>query len=84
MPDDWWEGLADRRSSGTDHATFFGEAGGRVVALAAVFRDTEGDDAELVSMWTAPEARRQGIARAMIATAVAWHPNRAPGSSTSG
>jgi GNAT superfamily N-acetyltransferase len=72
MPDDWWDGLATRRSSGTEDATFVAEADGRVVALAGVFRDGERGDAQLVSMWTAPEARRQGIARAMIATAVAW------------
>lgn len=73
MPDDWWEGLAARRSSGTDDATFVAEVDGRVVALAGIFRDGKrDDDAELVSMWTAPEARRQGIARAMIVTATAW------------
>ncbi len=72
MPDDWWDGLATCRSSGTDDATFVAEEDGRVVALAGVFRDGARDDAELVSMWTAPDARRQGIARAMIATAIAW------------
>jgi hypothetical protein len=52
MPDDWWDGLATRRSSGTEDATFVAEANGRVVALAGVFRE-EGDVAQLVSMWTA-------------------------------
>jgi ribosomal protein S18 acetylase RimI-like enzyme len=41
-------------------------------SVGQVFRDRERDDAHLVSMWTAPEARRQGIARAMITTAIAW------------
>jgi GNAT superfamily N-acetyltransferase len=72
MPDELWDEFAARRSSGTEDATLVAEVDGRVVALAGIYRDGTRDDPELVSMWTAPEARRQGIARAMIATATAW------------
>jgi ribosomal protein S18 acetylase RimI-like enzyme len=54
-------------------ATFVATADHRVIGMArGVSHDDISDTAYLFSMWVAPEARRRGIATALIDTVVGW------------
>ncbi|MFN2506044.1 MAG: GNAT family N-acetyltransferase [Acidimicrobiales bacterium] len=70
--DGTWEERAVRRSTGLTEATFVAEVGGRLVGMAGGFVDAAGPWVNLVSMWTAPEARRAGVARALVEAVGGW------------
>jgi GNAT superfamily N-acetyltransferase len=71
--DDVWEEWACRRSEGNAEATFVAEAGDdRLVGLIGCFLDDDRGTAQLVSMWTAPEARRRGVATSLVEAAAIW------------
>lgn len=66
-PESLWRGrLANR-----DAATFLAVDEDRAIGLVAVFFEDVGR-AHLVSMWVSPEARREGIGRALAETVVDW------------
>ncbi len=65
-----WAADAIRWATSSEAASFFAEADGTIIGMAGVFIDAAGG--ELVAMWTAPDARRQGIAQALIATIAQW------------
>ena len=71
-PLEWWDGLAARRCSGLAEGTFVAEADGALVGLAGGFVEDATDTVHLVSMWTAPQARRRGVARALVTSVVGW------------
>ena len=53
--------------------TVFAERAHAVVGLAGGYRETDGSSTvELVSMWVSPDARRAGVARALVAAVVDW------------
>ena len=70
------EAWAERALAGSrsdQRATFFAEADGQVIGLVGGYRATpESSRVELVSMWVAPGARRQGIARRLVEAVVGW------------
>jgi GNAT superfamily N-acetyltransferase len=72
-PDDEWRVRAAAGSSGRDRVTFFAFDGDDVVGLVGGYRS---DDAaagiDLVSMWTAPSARRRGVGRALVDAVIDW------------
>jgi PhnB protein len=77
LPDADWEARARRGAAGDEIATFLavddGEDDAVPVGVVAGLRDSPADPAvELVSMWTAPSARGQGVARRLVAELVAW------------
>jgi ribosomal protein S18 acetylase RimI-like enzyme len=67
-PEHWRERLADDASR-TFLASVAGEDVGLVVG--SVYREAPGS-AGLFGMWVVPEGRGRGIARALVATVVAW------------
>ena len=73
QPDDLWEGRAARQANGHRECCFLAFLDDVAVALVAAFRTPEATPtAELVSMWVAPEARRQGLAKRLVDTVVNW------------
>jgi GNAT superfamily N-acetyltransferase len=53
-------------------ATFVAVVDGRDVGVARGAPDRSGDVRELISMWVAPSARRQGIGAQLIESVAAW------------
>lgn len=68
-----WADRARRGAEGVQTATFFACDADEVVGLVVALRDhPRSRDVELVSMWTAPSARRQGAARALVGAVIEW------------
>ena len=65
-----WASEAARWSSGPAGSTFFAERGNEVVGMAGAH--VAGDACELVAVWTAPEARREGVTRRVVGAIEAW------------
>jgi GNAT superfamily N-acetyltransferase len=73
QPSGDWELAAARRATSDTEATFVAVDGGTWVGLAGAY--VTGDPArsvELVSMWTAPEHRGEGIGRGLVEAVIAW------------
>lgn len=68
-----WAGRAAAGAQGDERATFFAELDGQVVGLVGAYADpsTPGP-VELVSMWTAPAARRTGTGRLLVQAVLEW------------
>jgi GNAT superfamily N-acetyltransferase len=69
---DEWAERARGRAEGNREATFFAYLGDVPVGIVGGFVDGGAAAADLVSMWVAPEARRHGVARALIHAVVDW------------
>ena len=69
--DDWTD-LACRRAAGNREATFFASLGDTPIGIVGGYVHDGSPLVDLVSMWVAPEARRHGVARALIRTVVDW------------
>ena len=69
--DERWAVLADERSAGSDHATFFAMDGDDVVGLVGGHRVDAGT-VHLVSMWTDPAARGRGVGALLVNVVVGW------------
>lgn len=69
-----WDERAIRSACGRDAVTFLAVAPDDcVVGLVTGLRDVESPaTVELVSMWIAPEVRRQGAARALVGAVFLW------------
>lgn len=71
--DEEWAERAAASAQGRDRATWFAERSGRVVGLVGGHRVRPGDaGVELVSMWTAPEARGLGVGRLLVQAVLDW------------
>ena len=70
--DDRWAELAAARSAGRDHTTIFAVVDGVEVGLVGGHRSDDGDEVELVSMWSDPAARGQGVGTALVDAVVEW------------
>lgn len=71
MTDDAWAARAADGASGSERATFFALDGDEVVGLVGGFLEGPGE-MHLVSMWTAPTARRRGVGRRLVAAVLEW------------
>ncbi len=81
MSDEDWRVRAEWAAEGSQSVYFFAEtADGAVVGLVGGYRPA--DEPELVSMWTAPAARGQGVAGALVDAVIDWA--HATGASTLG
>jgi len=69
--DERWAALAEQRSAGPDHATFFAVDGDDAVGLVGGHRIDTGT-VQLVSMWTAPVARGNGVGEMLVGAVVEW------------
>ena len=68
-----WTERAQRGAAGVDRVTFFAVVNDDLVGLVGGFRpDSGGSTVDLVSMWTAPAARRLGVGRALVAAVLQW------------
>lgn len=73
QPDDHWAARARSGARGVDRATFFALMNDQTVGLVGAYRpEADGGVVELVSMWTAPETRRMGVARALVGAVLDW------------
>jgi GNAT superfamily N-acetyltransferase len=77
-PASWWEQGAARSDEGGEQRTFVvTDDDDRWLGLALVRPDDQAPgDAVLNAMWVAPEARRQGAARALCDACAAWAAER--------
>lgn len=68
-----WTERARIGSTGDDSATYFATADGRVVGLVGAYRPNRAQVlVELVSMWTAADARRCGAGRQLVEAVLDW------------
>lgn len=74
LTDDDWTVRAERAAGGDYSLYVVAELdGGRVVGIAGAYRpDPSRHVVDLVSMWTAPEARRTGAGRLLVRAVVDW------------
>lgn len=73
LTDDDWAERARSGASGPGRATFLALDGDDVVGLVGGYRADETEPGvELVSMWTAPSARRSGVGRLLVGAVVDW------------
>jgi RimJ/RimL family protein N-acetyltransferase len=78
MPDDWWQGWADRSNEGSEQRTFvLVDADDRWFGLALARRDDDQPGAAVVNaMWVASHARGQGGAKALCDACAGWATER--------
>jgi GNAT superfamily N-acetyltransferase len=69
---DEWVGLAVRRASGCDEATFIAWDELRPTGLVGACRSHDDNVVELVSMWISPESRERGVGEALVRAVTAW------------
>jgi GNAT superfamily N-acetyltransferase len=67
-----WCELAKARASGFDQATFLALVSDEVVGIVGGFRPESDSTVELVSMWTAPGARRLGVGADLVRALLSW------------
>jgi GNAT superfamily N-acetyltransferase len=71
--DEHWKQRVARASRGSESAMFLATAGDDVLGLVGGYRpDPAVQVVELVSMWTAPHARRRGVGRALALSVIEW------------
>lgn len=60
-----------RAAAAPGRVVLVADAGGALVGMLCGER-RDGDEAELLALWTAPEARRAGVGRALMEAGLAW------------
>lgn len=68
--DDVWADRVSRSSAGDESVTYLAWFGDDAVGIVSGLRD--GKVVELVSMWTSPDVRRQGLGRRLVEAIVGW------------
>jgi ribosomal protein S18 acetylase RimI-like enzyme len=72
LTDEEWQTRAARLSNGRDIG-FLARRDGSYCGLALCFTDKENSaNGQIISMWVAPEARRQHVGRQLIETIATW------------
>ena len=72
-PADWWQRGASRSERGGQRTFVIVDEDDRWLGMALVRPDDESPgDAVINAMWVAPEARRQGMGRALLEACVDW------------
>jgi ribosomal protein S18 acetylase RimI-like enzyme len=77
-PDEWWHDWAARSAQGDGQAIFLAWDGDDAVGIVGTYVEDDGNR-WLISMWTDPERRGEGVGRALVETVAAFA--RAAGSS---
>ena len=71
--DDEWASRAAMSASGHERAMFLATDAGEALGLVGGYRpDPTRPTVELISMWTAPSARRTGVGRELVAALIEW------------
>ena len=72
LPDERWRERVAAASKGDGRALFIAWLGDRPVGCAGCFREEQGGTPSVVSMWVAPEARRQGGGGRLLEVVREW------------
>jgi ribosomal protein S18 acetylase RimI-like enzyme len=77
-PDETWQRWVRDAHTGTAKVLFCAEEtdGGPWLGVVGGFVRVDADEAQLISMWIAPEARGRGVARRLIRELAAWATER--------
>lgn len=75
-PDSLWADRAADNAAGDEHTTFFAFDGQECVGLVGGHQASNGDHVDLVSMWTDPAARGNGVGAALVAAVIEWAEDR--------
>jgi GNAT superfamily N-acetyltransferase len=68
-----WSDRARWSSAGVERITLLAREEDRVVGIAGGYREEiESTEVHLVSVWTAPEARRSGLGRRLVGAVIDW------------
>jgi GNAT superfamily N-acetyltransferase len=68
-----WSDRARWASAGVERITLLAREEERVVGIAGGYREEIGStEVHLVSVWTAPEARRSGLGRLLVGAVIDW------------
>jgi ribosomal protein S18 acetylase RimI-like enzyme len=75
QPDDWWrEWVAG--ADGATKALFCAEEGDAWLGVVGAFLRVDPAEAQLVSLWAAPEARGRGLAPLLVGAVAGWADER--------
>lgn len=73
-----WRNMVERRTREDDSAIWFADAAhGDPIGVIAADLDRRTRDVEITSMWVAPAARGEGLARLLLEVAIEWASSRA-------
>ena len=67
-----WQAQADGTATGTDRATFLAFADGAPIGIAALHRDDESEEGEILQVWISPELRGTGAAAELVEAVIDW------------
>lgn len=70
--DTTWAELAAARATGFNQTTFLALVAGEVVGIVGGLRPNSDLTVELISMWTAPGARRSGVGADLVRALLSW------------
>jgi ribosomal protein S18 acetylase RimI-like enzyme len=70
-PEEWWVDWAARSAQGDGQAVFLAWDGHDPVGIVGTYVEDDGNR-WLISMWTDPARRRQGVGRTLVETVVAF------------
>lgn len=72
-PDERWDEWVAEDAEGEEAVTFFAMQGPEAVGLVGAYRDGEEPGVyHVIAMWVAPEARGQGLGRALLEEVEGW------------
>jgi ribosomal protein S18 acetylase RimI-like enzyme len=70
--DDVWRERVLASAIGDDRAMFLALDGDDVDGILGGYSEADTDEVDVISMWTAPAARRRGVARALVTAVLEW------------
>jgi ribosomal protein S18 acetylase RimI-like enzyme len=74
LPDEEWQGRAERWGGEGDDAIFLAFDGEAVCGIVGSYVEPERvERAQVISMWVAPEYRRAGVGKALIDAVAEWN-----------
>lgn len=75
-PDTFWRTWTEQAATADARSAFVAEDGGRWLGVVACHLRIAPTEAQLYSMWVAPDARGRGVARALIRAVAEWAAER--------
>jgi GNAT superfamily N-acetyltransferase len=71
--DEIWKEWAGEHAAGDAIATFWARRAEQAVGMVGAYRNEDDDGLfHVIAMWVAPEARRQGLGRALLSQVEEW------------
>jgi ribosomal protein S18 acetylase RimI-like enzyme len=72
QPEEYWRDWVDAAAAGTTRRLFVAEQGDRWLGAVGCHLRVDRSEAQLISMWVAPDARGTGLAQELIRAVAAW------------